>query len=221
MYDVIQCERLTENVSQILLSPPENNSLVYQAGQYINAVHQNGVLSPLSIACAPNQTGVLELHLAHPPGNALAEDLLNLIHVEKKLQLTGPFGTCTAKKIIQQQPVIFLARGTGFAPIKAMLEEAQMQQNKPSLHLFWSVTKQEDFYLRAQVEAWVREMENFSFTPVLTQTDLLQHAVLHHYPDLANYRVYASAGTTLVYEIWDALSQHGLKKESYFSDVFT
>lgn len=219
MYDVIQCERLTATVSRVLLQMPAHTPLVYQAGQYIKVVQADGVLSPLSIACAPHDASILELHLAHPAENPSAQALLNLIYTEKKLQLQGPYGTCIAKNLIQQQPVIFLTRGTGFAPIKAMLEEAHAARKTPPMHLYWSATRREDLYLLSLVESWAKEWNHFSFTPVLT-SELLQQAVLRDYSDLSLHQVYASVSPAMVYEIGNHLFQHGLKKESYFSDVF-
>lgn len=218
MFEVVSCAPLTKSVSRIFLKSP--HAFPYQAGQYLQIVHPDGTRSPLSIANAPHHD-TLELHLAHPKNNASACKLLALIESEKKLTVEGPFGNCTTQKLIQQQPLIFLARGTGFSPVKAIMEDVVHQQKTSSLHLFWSVSRVEDFYLLDVLDLWVNTLPNFSFTPVLARGEKkLQHAVLNQYPQLDSVKIYVSAPPALVYEIGNDLSQHGLQEENYFSDVF-
>ncbi len=229
MYDVIHYKQLTKTVAHIFLRGAEDSILQYDAGQYVRVLHGEQEFSFMSIANAPkaNKTD-LELLLAHPAKNRVAEHLLHQVQTQKQLVLQGPYGTCTAQRIIQQNPVIFLARGTGIAPIKAMIEAVVETANPPAMHLFWSATYPSDFYFQDVFVAWQKQLPNFSFTPVLTRakknwqghTGLLQQAVFEHYQTLQEFYVYVSAPAAIVYDTWDALAQRGLQRTHYFSDIF-
>lgn len=229
-YDVTHCELLADDVTRVVLRPASNESILYQAGQYIKVVHRNDTLSPLSIACAPNKFSQIELHLAHPENNPDSHDILLTIAVEKKLILRGPYGSCTHTKIVGDGnlPIIFLARGTGFAPIKSIIEELKKIEKYPAMFVYWGATRPEELYLNELARRWTRELKDFSYTPVLSRQHtnwsgkmgLLQHIILQDHPNLANYQVYASAPEPIVHDAWHEFFKAGLPREHYFSDVF-
>ncbi len=231
IYDVVNVECIAKEVTQILLRPSNDFHLFYQAGQYVKVIHSNGQISPLSIANAPEKNGLIELHLAHPSDNLPAHDILRMISEEKKITLRGPYGSCTAKKMYEKPCVIFLARGTGFASVKAMIEEKiKMDSLNPAdrqLHFYWSVTTPQEFYRHELITQWTNDIKNFSFTPVLSRpypawqgkVGWLQDIVLHDYPDLTNYRILISAPPQMVHAVQRALESHGLSTMDYCSDI--
>ncbi len=227
-YDIVHSEYLAKNITQIILKPPQHSHMLYQAGQYIKILLPDGNVAPLSIANAPEENFTIELHLTHPADNLQAQDILRLTKEEKKIEFRGPYGHCTIDKFHPTQPIIFLARGTGFAPVKAIIE--QMKKNKifPRAHFYWSVTSPDQFYLNELLMQWVHEIKNFSYTPLLSRahpswqgkTGLLQDVILKDYPDLTDYLVYASAPESIVRDVLHKLGEAGLQRERYFSDVF-
>lgn len=225
-YDVIEVKSFSDQITQLLLRPENRSHLVYQAGQYLEVMHADGSASPLSIATAPQENFQIELHLSHPSDNLPAQAILRMIAIEKKLRIRGPYGVCTAGKLYGDRPIIFLARGTGFAPIKAMIEELIKFKKYPRMHFFWSVSSPDEFYFSDLLAEWMREIKNFSFTPVLSRpyagwngkTGRLQDVILSEYPDMTRALVYASGPESMVREVWGILQQAGLMRERFFSD---
>lgn len=229
LYRVTHIQQLARHVSSILLQPAQLSSLIYEAGQYVTVIHQDESVSPLSIACAPTNS-LLEFHLFHPPLNFKANDLLRSAQQEKIWRIRGPYGACTVSRLARDRPIVFLARGTGFAPIKAVME-ALMQSSHPfseKIFFYWSVPTQEDLYMTDLLEKWLKDFANFAFTPVFTkefadkeQTSAtpLQEIVLRDLPDLSRFQVYASGPKALIYSAFYAFQQHGLHQEWFYSDV--
>jgi CDP-4-dehydro-6-deoxyglucose reductase len=219
VYDVIRCEPLANTIMGIRLQAPVNQRIEYQAGQYIKIIHRDGNMSPLSIACAPADCSMIELHVAYSKNNLMARDILLTIEQTKKLRLRGPYGNSTAAKIFGDQPIIFLARGTGFAPIKSIVEELDKFKKYPPMHLYWSAASSDELYMNELAQRWTVELKNFSYTPVLNR-ELIQHSILKRYPDLTHYRVLASAPESIVYAALPEFLGAGLKRDHYYSDLF-
>ncbi len=227
-YLVVQRDSIGKDITRILLQAPKQDALRYHAGQYVKVVHPDGKLSPLSIACSPHDYSFIELHIAHPDSNHFAREILLKISAEKKLTLRGPYGCSTEFAAQRDQPIIFLARGTGFAPVKSIVEELTRLNTYPSMHLYWSATAPEELYLHELAQGWMNELQNFSYTPVLSRPHthwqgkigLLQHVILENHSDLSPYRIYASAPESIVHDALQDFLTAGLKRENYFSDVF-
>jgi len=228
VYEMVKTELIGKDVTRIFLRPAGCPGVFYQAGQYLKILHSDGTVSPLSIANAPEENCSLELHLAHPAENQQAHDVLRFLAEEKKLIARAPYGNCTLSELYADQPIIFLARGTGLAPIKAIIEGMKKFKQYPRMHLYWSVTSPEEFYLHELVAAWTHELHGFSYTPVLSRphtqwtgkTGLLQDAVLADYPNLENYRIYISAPEPIVHDVLHELQRAGIQRKYYYSDVF-
>lgn len=226
-YQIIETNTLAANVSQIILSPM-HKPLSYEAGQYAHVYHQDLSFSPLSIACAPKDNNLLEFHLFHSPQNFKAQEILQIAHQKKTWQLSGPYGVCTASRLLKvNKPIIFVARGTGFAPIKAVIEVLTAFPHCPPMHLYWSAATTEDFYLTELISTSVKQ-GNFSYTQVLTsqRSDQihflphpLQEKILQDHKDLSRHQVYVGGSRPLVHAIFQALHEAGMYKELFYSDV--
>lgn len=225
LYRVIHVIPIVEHVSQVFIQPIHSDSLIYEAGQFVEVIHDHHA-SPLSIACAPNDSGILEFHLFHPVKNPVARAMLRMAHEEKTWSIKGPFGICTIKRLHPDKPIIFLAQGTGFAPIKAIIEA--MTPPYPNIHFYWSVPEQADIYLLDLLEKWQMEIPNFMFKPVFTSgfqdkemmnIHLLKDTVLINHAPLNNFQVYASGPKPLVQAAFSIFVKHGLNEELFYSDV--
>lgn len=229
VYTVEDCHSLTPHVTQIFLSNSSPEPLRYEAGQYVKIVHPDQVTSPFSIANAPWDFSRIELHLLALTENYRAREILRMVTEEKKLKLRGPYGTCTLSRLASQRPIIFLARGTGFAPIKAVIEALIQQPDYPPIHFYWSAPGWRDLYLMDLLNHWTQTVRGFHFTAVLTREFLpsetakfgaLPPIVLQDYPDLSFHQVYASGPEAMIYAALYDFQQHGLAKEWFYSDVF-
>lgn len=229
IYDIVRMEALTSQVTAIHLLP-STTALNYIAGQYVNVLHKDKRVSPLSIACSPKENHELEFQLYHPPENHKAQDLLKIAREEKKWQLEGPFGTCTSTRIINTKPLILIARGSAFSPVKAIIEALFISSPDLPIHFYWSVATQEDFYLLPLIETWRSQFANFIFTPVVskiddatistTATNALPEIILRDHQDLSASQVYASGPRVLVHALFYALQKQGLQQAYFYSDMF-
>lgn len=227
-YEIDSIETLAGSISKLILRPSKLDRISYVAGQYIKVMH-NKMVSPLSIANAPNEQGTLEFHLFHPAHNLQAQDLLKSAQHHQEWQLTGPFGRCTVTRLHPERPIIFLARGTGFAPIKAVIEALTKERHYPPLHLYWRMAHESDFYMESLLKNWQDHLSRFRYTFVVfkeenpkerTKFDLLQKTVLRDYPNLQDAQVYASGPASLIYSAVSEFEEHGLPREFFYSDVF-
>lgn len=223
IYPVTRIHTLTDSVSQIFLQTAPQPSLSYEAGQYVEIIHQNQAISPLSIACAPNPQGIFEFHLFHSPDNAKAVDLLRTAKQEKAWHVRGPLGSCTVKHLQADKPILFLARGTGFAPVKAVIEALMQSPTPPSMHFYWSVQKPADIYLQTLLQQWQHPPQRFTFTPVYTAettSDWPVKVMLKDHADFSQYQVYASGPRPLMQGAFTAFEERGLQRAHFHSDVF-
>lgn len=209
-YRVTCIETVAAAVSRILLLP-DNNVLAYQAGQYVFVQHGDNNESPLSIACAPRADGMLEFHLFHPDSNSNALALLRLAQETKSWTLRGPFGGCTWAHLQADLPVIFLAQGTGFAPIKAMLEAAPP---KADMAFYWYMPEEKDFYLLNTI-ADVLVPRLFSGESMMLRSLLSAHTAI------SQLQIYAVASARTVSHMFTVLQAAGLSRAQFHSDMMS
>ncbi len=223
LYQVIDHQAVSSVVTQIFLRPQAAEFMSYQAGQYVKVIHETEV-SPLSIASAPRDLSTLELHLSHTPQNQRAQHLLQQIKQDKQLAFRGPYGSCTTTRLLRDAPIIFLARGTGFAPVKAIIEELKQDPSAcPPLHLYWSAGSKEDLYCEALIRSWEKELSHFHFTPVLGRSferENIHRQILLDYPDLSHHQLYVSGPEEMTHAALGFFTQHGLSRERFYSDIF-
>jgi CDP-4-dehydro-6-deoxyglucose reductase len=227
---VSRIERLAPDVARLLLQLPAADPLRYRAGQYIQFLLPGGVRRSYSMANAPSDTPQIELHLRHMPGGAFTDHVFNTMKEKEILRIEGPFGSFFLRDDPQRKPMIFLASGTGFAPIKAMLEQMQASGDTREVTLYWGGRKSADLYLRDWVEQQCERMPNLRFVPVLSEpeagwtgrTGFVHRAVMADFPDLSAHAVYACGAPVMVEAAQrDFTQQCKLPQEAFFADAFT
>lgn len=145
------------------------------------------------------------------------------------LRFKGPLGTFFLREDTDR-PAILIGGGTGFAPLKGMLEHAFQIGIKQPLHLFWGVRAARDLYLDELPVRWMKSHGNFRYTPVLSEplpadnrggeTGFVTDSVIQQYPDLSAYDVYMSGPPVMVETGHKLFMQHGLNESRFFSDAF-
>jgi CDP-4-dehydro-6-deoxyglucose reductase len=224
---VDRIERLNEDVIRLYLKLPEGERLQFLAGQYLNFILPDGSKRAFSIANAPHDDEFIELHIRHVAGGTFTDMLFNDMEEKTILRIEAPLGSYFLRED-SDRPVILMGGGTGFAPIKGILEHALQIGVKRPIHLYWGVRSREDLYLPELPETWVSDHANISYTPVLSEPDpdwegesgWVHERVVADYPDLSGHDVYMSGPPPMINAGKEAFLAHGLPAENLFSDSF-
>lgn len=222
-------EKLAEDVMVLKLKLPANERLQFLAGQYIDILLKDQKPRSFSLANAPHNDEYLELHIRNISGGAFTQHVFEEMKERDILRFKGPLGTFFLRED-SELPIIFVASGTGFAPIKAIIEHALYIGIKRPMHFYWGARKLSDLYMLEMAKQW--EAQGIKFTPVLSdaipedewqgRTGFVHNAVMDDYSDLSGHVVYA-CGAPVVVEAahTDFTNGRGLPNESFFSDAFT
>jgi len=227
---VQKMERPASDVMVLYLKLPANERLQFLAGQYIDMLLKDGVRRSFSMANAPHDDEFLQLHLRNY-GGAFSDQVFTKMKERDILRFEGPFGTFFLRED-SEKPIVLLASGTGFAPVKAIVEHAFHTNDPRPLVLYWGARARADLYMHGLPERWARERSHFKYVPVLSEpkpddhwsgrTGLVHHAVMQDLPDLSGYQVYACGAPPMVEAAHrDFTTQCRLSEEEFFSDAFT
>jgi len=222
---VQKMEKVADNVMVLQLKLPANERLQFLAGQYIDILQKEGKPRSFSLANAPHNDEFLELHVRNIAGGAFTHHVFTEMKERNIMRIKGPLGTFFLRED-SAKPIIFIASGTGFAPIKAIIEHAVHLEIKRPMHFYWGVRKQADLYMLDKAKEW--EQYGIKFTPVVSdeawagRTGFVHQAVVEDYSDLSEHQVYA-CGAPIVVEAAhrDLTAQCHLPNEEFFSDAFT
>lgn len=228
---VVAMTALSHDVMELRIKLPQNQRFHYLAGQYIDLLLRDGRRRSFSIANAPDEAGILELHVRRVADGYFTNYIFEGMRERELLRFQGPLGTFFLRDTeTPDEPLIVVAGGTGFAPVKAMLEHAFAQDGKPPIHLFWGVRAERDLYMRELVDYWQQRHDHFRFTPVLSEPSAedrwegehgwVHEAVTRHYPDLSRQQVYASGPPPMIEALRAAFADRGLAVERLFYDSF-
>jgi CDP-4-dehydro-6-deoxyglucose reductase len=218
----------------------------YMPGQYVDFLLPDGRRRSFSIANGGAEVaGQLEFHLRVTPGGFFAHYVQDEMPERTILRFQGPLGAFYLRED-STRPAILMAGGTGFAPLKAMLERqfahaAQCagagDQKSFSMtpaglsrpfHLFWGARARRDLYHDALAREWAQSHAGFRYTAVLSEPDanwggergFVHDAVLRAYPDLAGREVYMAGPPVMVHAGKRAFVQAGLDADHLYYDSF-
>jgi len=226
---VQKLQPLAPDVMMIHLQLPTSERLQFLAGQYIDVITKSGLRRSLSLANAPHDDAVLQLHLRNY-GGPFSQYVFNTLKEKDILRFEGPLGTFFLRED-SDKPLILLASGTGFAPIKAIVEHAIHKTLKRPITLYWGCRVRADLYLNDLAENWARN-HGIRYVPVLSdaladdhwqgRTGFVHRAVMEDFPNLSGCQVYA-CGSPIVIEsaLADFTEQCKLPPDDFFSDAFT
>ncbi|MDE2365299.1 MAG: CDP-6-deoxy-delta-3,4-glucoseen reductase [Betaproteobacteria bacterium] len=232
---VHKMERIAPDVMIIYLKLPTNERLQFLAGQYIDILMKDGKRRSFSLANAPHDDELLQLHVRNYRGGTFAEHVFTRMKERDILRFEGPLGTFFLRED-SDKPIIFVASGTGFAPVKSILEHVLHAKNTRvsarKIALYWGNRTKADLYMVNLAESWQRVHDNFTFIPVLSEalpvdnwngrSGLVHQAVLQDFDDLSEYQVYACGAPAMVEAAHrDFTSLRGLPEDEFFSDAFT
>jgi CDP-4-dehydro-6-deoxyglucose reductase len=221
-------EKLAEDVMALWLKLPSNERLQFLPGQYIDFLLKDGKRRSFSLANSPEEDALLELHIRHVPGGQFTDHVFGAMKVKDIMRISGPYGSFFLRE--SDKPAIFVAGGTGFAPIKSILGHAFHHEIDRQFVLYWGAKTLADLYQAALPGQWQQTRKNFSFIPVLSEPGAADHwpgrtgfvhtAVLADFADLSGYEVYACGAPPMVAAAKRDFTARGLPEDAFFSDSF-
>ena len=231
---VLSMARPAPDVAVLMMQLPANDPLRYHAGQYIEFILRDGARRSYSMANAPHtQTDkpVVELHLRHMPGGKFTDHVFGAMKEKDILRIEGPFGTFFLRED-SDKPIVLLASGTGFAPIKAIIEHLQFKAITRPTVLYWGCRGKADLYLHEWALGAAQQMPNLRYVPVLSEpraedgwtgrTGLVHRAVMADLPDLSGHQVYACGAPIMVDSAQrDLVAECQLPADEFYADSFT
>ncbi|HRN75209.1 CDP-6-deoxy-delta-3,4-glucoseen reductase [Ottowia sp.] len=229
-------EKLSHDVMRVRLQLPANDLIQYHPGQYVEFLLKDGVRRSYSMANAPhtlieNGAPLIDLHIRHMPGGRFTDHVFATMKEKEILRIEGPYGSFHLRDD-SPKPMILLAAGTGFAPIKAIIEHLQFMGITRDAVLYWGGRRPQDLYLDDWVQARLAEMPHLKYVPVVSdalpedgwtgRTGFVHLAVLQDFADLSGHQVYA-CGSPIVVESArkDYVERAGLPEEEFYADSFT
>lgn len=229
---VMKLEKLAADVMQVVIGLPPNEPLKYLAGQYVDLLLQGGINRSYSIASAPTTQGLrqIELHVRHVPGGIFTERVFGSLKLRELLRIEAPHGFfCLDEQ--SDKPMIMVASGTGFAPIKSMIEYTLQKKMDRPIHLYWGGRKHEDIYMDELANSWARQYPHIVYTPVLSDATaacawhgrrgFVHNAVMEDHADLAGHQVYACGAPVMVEAArHDFTHLRRLPEDQFFADSF-
>ena len=231
---VLSIDKPTADVAVLKLQLPANQNLQYRAGQYVEFILRDGARRSYSMANAPHQLGTppaIELHIRHMPGGKFTDHVFGAMKEKDILRVEGPFGSFFLREA-SDKPMVLLASGTGFAPIKALIEHMEFKGITRPAVLYWGCRSKSDLYLHEWAEAAASRLPHLRYVPVLSEpkpedgwtgrTGFVHQAVMADLPDLSGHQVYACGAPVMVESAQrDFIAQCGLPEDEFFADSFT
>ncbi len=226
---VAKIEKLAPDVVRLFLKGPNTVRLQFLAGQYLDFLLPTNKRRSFSIANAPHDDEFIELHIRHVPHGNFTDYIFDVLKEKDLLRVEMPFGGFYLRQD-SDRPMIFMAGGTGFAPIKGIIEHAFAEGVDRPMHFYWGVRSKQDLYLDSLPRQWTREHANFHYVPVLSdpkpednwqgRTGFVHNAVTADFPQLSGFDVYTSGPPIMVNAGKAAFLERGLPADRLFYDSF-
>jgi CDP-4-dehydro-6-deoxyglucose reductase len=219
--------QLAPDVMQLILRVPAVESMDFLAGQYLDVLLEGGARRSFSVANAPNAGTQYELHVRLVPGGRFSEDVFSSLREGALLKIEGPLGRFIYES--GTAPALFIAGGTGFAPIKAMLGQALAAASARELHFYWGARNLSGLYEEALVREWARRHPRLKVHTVLSdwaqpsaehRSGWVHEAVLQDHPDLAEFVIYAAGPPAMIEAIQSSFPARGARVAELHLDAF-
>jgi CDP-4-dehydro-6-deoxyglucose reductase len=231
---IASMEKVSGDVMRIFLQLPATEVMQYHAGQYVEFLLRDGSRRAYSMANAPHTLAAdapkIELHLRHMPGGKFTDHVFGAMKEKDIQRIEGPHGSFYLRED-SDAPMVLLASGTGFAPIKALLEHMQHKGINRPTRLYWGGRRPSDLYMNDWVLDQLHQMPNLQYIPVVSdalpedhwtgRTGFVHAAVLQDTPSLAGHQVYACGAPIVIESAKRDYIASGLPEEEFFADSFT
>jgi CDP-4-dehydro-6-deoxyglucose reductase, E3 len=220
---------LCHDVISLNITLDNDERLQYHAGQYIEFILDDGKHRAFSIANAPHNDNLIELHIRHVDGGVFTDFLFESMPENSSLKLQGPMGNFFLREE-RNRPIILMGGGTGFGPLKAMMEHIEHVTFNQPVHLFMGVRALRDLYMNEMAQQWIKNNSQFNFIPVLSnpmqsdnwqgESGFVHQIVANKFSDLSGFDIYMSGPPPMVNAAVELFTQQRASKENMFSDAF-
>jgi NAD(P)H-flavin reductase/ferredoxin len=224
---VFRVARPAPDISILTLRFANGVRAKFQAGQYLQVLLPDGDRRNFSLGNPPHDNDGAELHIRHVPGGRFSEGILTELRPGDRLVVELPFGEFFLRQA--EVPAILLATGTGFAPIKSILEGALRRGERRPMRLYWGGRTKSDLYMLDRVAKWQHRMPWFSCVPILSRPGLewkqrmglVHRAALEDNPDMTNVEVYACGNPQMIAAARKEFAEAaGLREARFYADAF-
>jgi CDP-4-dehydro-6-deoxyglucose reductase len=222
--------RVAPDVILMQLKLPASERLQFLAGQFVEFLLKDGKRRAYSLANAPGDDDCLEIHVRLVPGGLFTEHVFNGMKERDILRIEGPHGSFQLQEL-STKPIIFLAGGTGIAPVKAIVEHTLQHRIARPMTIYWGARDRAGLYLPELPQQWAQQHAHIRYVPVLSEpaaadgwdgrTGLVHQAVLDDHADLAEYQVYACGAPAMIDAARRDFCARGLPADEFFADAFT
>ena len=227
---VQKLERVTEDVMLLALKLPASERLQFLAGQYLEFLLKDGTRRSFSMGNAPHDDELIQLHVRHVPGGQFTDHVFGRMKERDILRFEGPHGTFFLRED-SARPIVLVASGTGFAPIKSIIEHALKNEISRPMALYWGGRRPKDLYMHALADGWAAQGK-LTYVPVISdglpedawsgRTGFVHRAVMEDFPDLSHHQVYACGVPIMVDSARrDFTTACKLPEDEFYADSFT
>jgi CDP-4-dehydro-6-deoxyglucose reductase len=224
-------ERVADDVIVLRMKLPANEKLKFLAGQFIEFLLKDGTRRSFSMANPPHDAELIELHVRRVAGGNFTQHVFEKMKERDILRFEGPLGVFFLREE-SPKPVVLVASGTGFAPIKSLVEDALQRGIERPMTLYWGGRRPKDLYLNALAEKWANAHASFKYVPVISdalpedqwqgRTGFVHRAVMQDFPDLSGHQVYACGVPIMVDSArGDFTAACKLPEDEFYADSFT
>ncbi len=227
---VIEKTILTDNVARLRLKIPRAQRLQFLAGQYVDVLLAGGKRRAFSIASCPSLEDEIELHIRHVDGGDFTGYVFDELKERDILRFEGPLGNFFVRNDRTERPIIMMGGGTGFAPLKSMIENLLEQGDRREIHLYWGARTKGELYLDDLPSRWALEHKHIHYRRAVSEpeslppgnqfTGFVHEAVIDDFPDLAGFDVYMSGPPAMIDVAKHAFFKHGVEERRLFYDSF-
>lgn len=218
---------LSDDVARLILLTVRGERMRRLPGQYLDVLLADGKRRAFSIANAPHDDDTIELHVRRVSGGGFTTHVFDEMKPGARLRVEGPLGTFVPRED-SERPMLLMAGGSGFAPIKALIEHFLHLGTRRSMTLYWGAREPSDLYLRGLPDRWAGEIPEFGFVPVVSSAEgvaglrsgLVHEALLEDHPDLRDFDVYMSGPPAMIDAGRRAFVEAGLPEERLYYDSF-
>jgi CDP-4-dehydro-6-deoxyglucose reductase len=219
---------LSDDVVRLTLMSARGERMRRLAGQYLDVLLAGGRRRAFSIANAPSRDDdAIELHVRRVAGGDFTNTVFDVLETGATLDVEGPLGTFVPRED-SERPMIFMAGGTGFAPVKAIIEHFIALGTRRPIRFYWGARSADELYLRELAEQWARDVPGLDFHPVVSdaaradglRTGLVHEAVLADWPDLSGHDLYMSGPPAMIDAAHPRFLAAGLPEDRLYYDSF-
>ena len=216
---------LNHDVMQILLKLPASENLQFKAGQYLEFILKDGARRAFSMANAPSDD-LIELHVRLIEGGTFTNYVFNEMKEKSIHRIEAPIGNFYLRE--SDRPIIFIAGGTGFAPIKSIINDYHRAEEERKIYLYRGFKTHEDLYQDEVVENWKKNINNFEAINKYSEEvvngqekSLVHKKVIKDLGQLDSFDVYCCGAPGMIEVAFQEFVEAGLNANSFYSDAFT